>query len=46
MAHFFIPLDRKTKTVTPGDLRRVKNIEKNAKIALIIDHYREAWEKL
>jgi PPOX class probable F420-dependent enzyme len=45
-AYFFIPLDRKTKTVTPGDLRRVKNIEKNAKVALIIDHYSEAWEKL
>jgi PPOX class probable F420-dependent enzyme len=45
-AYFFIPLDRKTKTVTPGDLRRVKNIEKNAKVALIIDQYSEAWEKL
>jgi len=38
-AYFFIPLDRKTKTVTPGELRRVKNIEKNAKVALIIDKY-------
>lgn len=45
-AYFFIPLDRKTKTVTPGELRRVKNIEKNAKVALIIDKYTEAWEKL
>lgn len=45
-AYFFIPLDRKTKTVTPGELRRVKNIEKNARVALIIDKYSEAWEKL
>lgn len=45
-AYFFIPLDRKTKTVTPGNLRRVKNIEKNAKVALVIDQYSEAWEKL
>jgi PPOX class probable F420-dependent enzyme len=45
-AYFFIPLDMKTKTVTPGNLRRVKNIEKNAKVALVIDQYSEAWEKL
>ena len=45
-AYFFIPLDSKRKTVSPGDLRRVKNIEKNAKVALLVDEYAESWKEL
>jgi PPOX class probable F420-dependent enzyme len=45
-AYFFIPLDNKRKTVSPEDLRRVKNIEKNAKVALLVDEYGESWKEL
>jgi len=45
-AYFFIPLDSKRKTVGPGDLRRVKNIEKNAKVALLVDEYSDSWKDL
>jgi len=45
-AYFFIPLDSKRKTVSPGDLRRVKNIEKNAKVALLVDEYSDSWKDL
>lgn len=45
-AYFFIPLDSKRKTVSPGDLRRVKNIEKNAKVALLVDDYSDSWKDL
>ena len=45
-AYFFIPLDSKRKTVRSRDLRRVKNIEKNAKVALLVDEYSESWKEL
>jgi nitroimidazol reductase NimA-like FMN-containing flavoprotein (pyridoxamine 5'-phosphate oxidase superfamily) len=45
-AYFFIPLDSKRKTVRSRDLRRVKNIEKNAKVDLLVDDYSESWKEL
>jgi len=43
---FFIPLDKKTKNVNPKNLKRVKNIEKNPNITLLIDEYQNNWKKL
>ncbi len=43
---FFIPLDEKTKTVNPRKLKRVKNIEKNSNVTLLIDKYQNDWKKL
>ncbi len=43
---FFIPLDYKTKTVNPKNLKRVKNIQKNPNVALLIDKYQNNWKKL
>ncbi len=43
---FFIPLDNKTKTVNPRKLKRVKNIEKNSNVTLLIDKYQNDWKKL
>ncbi len=43
---FFIPLDEKTKTVNPRKLKRVKNIEKNPNVTLLIDKYQNDWKKL
>ena len=43
---FFIPLDEKTKGVNPKKLKRVKNIQKNPKVTLLIDQYQNDWKKL
>ena len=43
---FFIPLDEKIKTVNPRNLKRVKNIEKNPNVTLLIDKYQNDWKKL
>jgi PPOX class probable F420-dependent enzyme len=44
--HFYSPIDEKPKRVAPRKLRRVTNIEANPKVALVIDHYDEDWQKL
>jgi len=36
---FFIPLDEKTKTINPKNLKRVKNIVRNPNVTLLIDKY-------
>jgi len=43
---FFIPLDEKVKSVNPRKLKRVKNIEKNPNVTLLIDKYQNDWKKL
>ena len=43
---YFIPIDEKTKRVTPENLKRVKNIQENPNVALLIDEYNEDWTKL
>jgi PPOX class probable F420-dependent enzyme len=44
--HFFIPIDKKRKTVKPQKLKRIKNIQDNPNVALLIDKYSEDWTKL
>jgi PPOX class probable F420-dependent enzyme len=39
-------IDAKPKSVSPGQLRRVKNIKANPRAALLIDHYVEDWRRL
>ena len=43
---YYIPIDEKTKTTKPAELRRIKNIDTNPSVALLIDEYNEDWEKL
>jgi PPOX class probable F420-dependent enzyme len=43
---FFIPIDEKRKTAKPDKLKRIKNIEHNPNVALLIDNYSEDWTKL
>jgi len=43
---FFIPLDEKVKTVNARKLKRVKNIEKNPNVTILIDKYQNDWKKL
>ncbi len=44
--HFFIPVDEKRKKAKPEKLRRIKNIQGNANVALLIDEYSEDWTRL
>jgi PPOX class probable F420-dependent enzyme len=44
---YYIPIDKKPKRVDdPEQLRRVRNIQKNPNVALLIDEYKEDWSKL
>jgi len=42
----YTPIDEKPKRVAPRRLRRVRNIERNPHVALIVDAYREDWRRL
>lgn len=44
---YYIPIDKKPKMDTdPERLRRVRNIQENPNVALLIDEYNEDWSKL
>lgn len=43
---YYIPVDEKPKSIKPDKLRRIKNIEVNPAVALLIDEYNEDWNKL
>ena len=43
---FYSAVDRKPKRVAPERLARLRHITSSPQIALIIDEYREDWEKL
>jgi PPOX class probable F420-dependent enzyme len=44
--YFYTPIDEKPKSVAAGDLKRVRNIKANSRVALVIDHYSEDWREL
>jgi PPOX class probable F420-dependent enzyme len=44
--HFFIPIDQKRKSVKPQGLKRIKNLQNNSDVALLIDMYSEDWTEL
>lgn len=39
-------LDQKPKRTSVTRLRRVRNLETNSKVALVVDHYEEDWGRL
>jgi PPOX class probable F420-dependent enzyme len=43
---YFIPIDEKTKRSKPENLKRIKNIQQNPNVVLLIDEYNEDWRKL
>lgn len=43
---FFILIDEKTKRSGPERLKRVKNIQQNPNVTILIDEYNEDWGKL
>jgi coenzyme F420-0:L-glutamate ligase/coenzyme F420-1:gamma-L-glutamate ligase len=44
--HIFTPLDNKPKSVQPRKLRRVRNIEANPHVVVLVDDYGEDWSTL
>jgi len=44
--NFFIPIDEKKKSVKPDRLKRLRNIENNPNVALLLDQYTEDWSQL
>lgn len=43
---FYIALDAKPKRVAPTQLKRVRNILENPRVALVLDHYDDDWRRL
>lgn len=43
---FLTPIDEKPKSVEAGRLKRVRNIQANPRVALVIDDYSEDWRRL
>jgi len=44
--NIYTPLDEKRKRVQPRELKRVRNLFENPKVAFIVDHYEEEWTQL
>jgi coenzyme F420-0:L-glutamate ligase / coenzyme F420-1:gamma-L-glutamate ligase len=42
----YSPIDEKPKSVAASSLKRVRNIESNPHVALVIDDYSEDWSRL
>lgn len=43
---FYSPIDEKPKRVAFQNLKRLRNIAENTKVALVIDRYGEDWRRL
>ena len=43
---FFSPIDEKPKRLSPQRLKRLRNIEENSQVSLVIDRWDEDWRKL
>jgi len=43
---FFSAIDEKPKRLSPQRLKRLRNIEENSQVSLVIDRYSEDWRKL
>jgi len=43
---FFSPIDEKPKRVSPHKLKRLRNIDENSQVSLVIDRWVEDWRRL
>jgi PPOX class probable F420-dependent enzyme len=43
---FFSPIDEKPKRIAPHKLKRLRNIEANPQVSLVLDRWDEDWRKL
>jgi PPOX class probable F420-dependent enzyme len=44
--NIYSAIDQKPKSVPAGSLKRLRNIEKNPRVSLVVDDYSEDWNKL
>src|SRR5690242_19351779 len=44
--NIYSPLDEKPKSVAPAALKRVRNIQEQPQVAMVIDDYSEDWSEL
>jgi PPOX class probable F420-dependent enzyme len=44
--HIYSPIDEKPKRISPQKLKRLRNIEENSQVSLVIDRWDEDWQKL
>lgn len=44
--YFYSPIDEKPKRTAPQKLKRLRNIQDNPRVSLVIDRYGEDWSKL
>ena len=42
----YTPIDRKPKTASPERLQRVRNIQANPQVQVLVDRYEEDWHRL
>jgi PPOX class probable F420-dependent enzyme len=42
----YTPLDDKPKRLAPRQLKRVRNVLENPRVAIVLDHYDEDWSRL
>lgn len=42
----YSPIDEKPKSTAPLGLKRIRNIQANPQVAVVVDRYRENWSKL
>lgn len=45
-AELVSPIDEKPKDAAPSDMRRVRDVRANPRVAVVVDHYSEAWDRL
>ncbi len=43
---FYSPIDDKRKRVSWGRLKRLRNVEENAEVSLLVDEYSDDWSSL
>ena len=44
--YLYTPIDKKPKRVAPKELKRIKNIEINPQVSVLIDRYYEDWTRI
>lgn len=42
----YSPIDEKPKSVGPRALKRIRNIESNPHVSVVVDHYSDDWSQL
>lgn len=44
--HVVSPVDEKPQDVSPDELRRLRDVDENPRVSLVVDHYSEDWSQL